>query len=92
MFTCFLTDTIFSADKCSKVKPGQKRSYYITCRSYWTCPKGVPEPHCCKQGYRFDHQLKECVLDPNGECTDPCPPVEKKYKTSKYSSLVQTFS
>ena len=82
---CLSKPVVFlSIDKCAKIKPGEKRSYYITCRSYWTCAKGVPEPHCCAQGFRFDHLHKECVMDVNGECNDPCPPVVKKYVSSKY--------
>ena len=70
-------------DKCSKIRQGGKRSYYITCRSYWTCPNGVPKANCCKRGYRFDHKAKDCVLDTAGICNDDCPPVEKTHKSSK---------
>ena len=75
---------LFITDKCSKIKSGGKRAYHKTCRSYWTCPKGIPIPNCCAKGYRFDHHQNECVLDPEGACTDACPPDENTFiKTSK---------
>ena len=76
------------SDLCIDLAPGQKRAYYISCRSYWQCYNGIPRAACCPDGQRFNSLLNVCEKDVEGICNVPCPPMKSQVILSESQSSV----